>query len=164
MRNKNRHIKGFSLVELVIVIVLLSILLTIGTNIIVKQFQIFAAGQKMVEADWQGRITVNRMERDIRDAVNIINASSNNITFINTNGETISYSLGGVNNTQLIYTTVSGSQPLANNVNSINFGYYDSNGNITASDIRYVSFSPNIVNNNTNFNITTAVYLWNMTN
>lgn len=161
---KNTKIHGYTLIEMVIVIMLIAILSPIAATILTQQFQIFATGQDFANADWQARTGLDRMTKDIRAATKLINAENNTITFETLNGETITYNLGGINNKQLIYTTSTTSQPLADNINSITFSYFDKDGNISTNDASYIRINTNVLNRSVNFNIITLVLLWNIKN
>src|SRR3989304_9709026 len=158
---KNR---GFTLMEMVIVIIVTLILVPIAATILAQEFKIFYVGQNLANADWQGRVALDRMTRDIRAATSITTAGANSIVFTNIDGVAVSYSRGGTNNTQLIYSTASNPQILANNIAGLTFVYYGQDGITQAvgNSIRYITITLNIVNLNANFNLTTAVYLWNI--
>ncbi|OGT08953.1 MAG: hypothetical protein A2V89_01585 [Gammaproteobacteria bacterium RBG_16_37_9] len=160
-KNKNR---GFTLIEMVIVIIVTLIVVPIAATILSQEFQIYYIGQNLTNADWQGRIALDRITRDIRAATNITTANANSITFTNTSEEVITYNLGGTNNTQLIYSSATSTQPLANNVQGLTFVYYGFDGVTQAvgNSIRYITITLNIVNQNANFNLKTAVYAWNI--
>ena len=155
---KNR---GFTLMEMAIVIIVTLILVPIAATILAQEFQVFYVGQNLANADWQGRVALDRMTRDIRAATSITTAGANNIVFTNIDGVAVSYSLNGTN---LIYSTASNPQILANNIAGLTFVYYGQDGITQAvgNSIRYITITLNIVNLNANFNLTTAVYVWNI--
>ena len=166
MTIKPRH-QGFTLIEMVIVIIIFLILVSIATTVLVQEFQIFNSGKSLINADWQIRIALDRMVRDIRGATSINTATTNTLTFHyvdDNSGTNTSYSLS---NSKLLYSKSDGtSSVLADNIQALTFQYYDSNGTNLGntpviSSIRYITIT---IGHNTGFNSTTAVYLWNKKN
>jgi MSHA biogenesis protein MshO len=69
--------KGFTLVELILVIVLLSIIGLMGADFISQAFKGFADSENRMEIYEEGKIALVRMEREIRNAVpNAFNSAS----------------------------------------------------------------------------------------
>lgn len=161
---------GFTLIEMIIVIIVVLILISVSTTILVQEFKIFYTGKNLIEADWQGRVALERITRDLRTLAKITSFNDSSIIFNDINGEAVTYSLN--NSNQLVYS--SSTTPivtLADNIQTLTFTYYDFNGQgfvnntpPSTTDIRYITITLNIVNNSTNFNLTTAVYPWNKTN
>lgn len=173
--NIKNHQLGFTLIEMLIVIIVLMILISVSTTLLMQEFKIFNVGKNLIAADWQGRIALERVTRDLRGAVSINNSNSggSSIAFNDLSGNSLSYYLGGVNNQQLIYANLSTGfvSALADNIQGVVFNYYDQNGNglmvtpANANGVRYVTVTVNVAtNSNSNFNLTTAVYLWNIIN
>ena len=150
-----------------IVIIILLIVLSTTSTILVQQFQLFTKGQDLINADWQGRIAMEQIIKNLRNTETIITANTNNITFKNDQGYYSTYQQGGKNNTQLMYLT---SEPdslpavLADNIKKITFNYYNKNGSKTfaLNKIRYTLISIDVENRTTDLNLTTAVFLWNI--
>jgi len=164
--------KGFTLVELIIVIIILLILVSTAATVLVQQFQLFNTGQELLDADWQGRVALNRMVRDMRDTSDVTIAETDKISFYDDDlKDIVTYQLVG---NQLVYSTTNTniSSPLADNIQNFELEYHDENDNQpnNTTDIRYVTITLNIVNESanineiSNFHLTTAVFLWNTKN
>ncbi len=149
--------QGFTLLELVFVIALTSIIVVVASNIIAMGAQTYLAAKNTVDADWQARLSLERMARDIRavrSVTSISTATATQLVFTDFDGTSISYSLSGT-------SLMRNSQILADGVSSLAFGYFDKNGVTTAvaTLIRYVTITLNITQSNSNFSLNTAVYL-----
>lgn len=152
--------KGFTLIELIIVIVFAGIITAITSQMIAQGFNSYLNSKNLIEANWEGRLALGRMTRDIhevRSAADISTASASQFVFVNRAGTSITYSLSGTN-------LLRNSQTLASGVQSLAFTYYTQNGatTSTASAIRYVLITLNITQNNTNFSLSRSVYLRNV--
>jgi prepilin-type N-terminal cleavage/methylation domain-containing protein len=162
-KNMKKNIKknaGFTLIELVMVMVILSVISVIAAKILSTGIQGFLAGKNILDADWQGRVAMERMSRDIRavrSPSDITTASASNFVFTDSTGTSINYSLSGS-------SLLRNSQTLADGVNSLTFTYLDGNGSVTASTtaIRYITITLNITLNETNFSLTTSIYPRNL--
>lgn len=156
---------GFTLLELIMVIMIISIISALGSRILSQGFTSYFNSKNLIAADWQARIALERMQRDIRairSPSDITTATASQLVFVNTSGNTIAYSLSGAN---LVRQSNAGAaQVLADGVTSLVFSYYDLNGVVTATlaNIRYITISLNVTLNNTNFSVTTSVYPRNL--
>jgi len=151
---------GFTMIELIIVIVILAVLSAIALPMLTAGFNGYFTQRNLSDANWQGRLALSRMSRDIRSipsAGNITTATSTQFTFTNSSNASVSYTLSG---TALQRNGIT----LANGVSAVTFGYYTSAGAVTAtiSAIRYVSITLNITENNTNITLETVVDLRNI--
>ena len=149
---------GFTLIELIIVIVLLGILVAGSGNLLSQGFKSFFVGKDIINANWQASVALERMIRDlhaVRSPSDITTATATTLQIVDLDGNTITYQVTG-NQLQR------NSQFIANGIQSINFNYYDKNGITTAlrDSIRYVAITLNINYNNLTFPVKTAVYLW----
>jgi len=162
MRRKTTN-KGFTLMELVIVIILVAILSVFGSRMIAAIFNTLYSGQNIVNADWQARVGLERMTRDFRtvpSGSNISNTSTaNEFVFTDSTGTSYTYKLSG---TQVLSNT----EVLVDGVQSLVFTYYDKNGNVISPPptalTRYIDISLVINQATENFTLSTAVYLWNL--
>lgn len=151
--------QGFTLIEMVFVIIILSILSLMASRVIGAAFRAYYTNQGIVNADAQARLAFERMIRDIH-AINssssITTASASTLSFTDVNGNTVTYALSG---TQLQRNGI----PLADGVSSMTLGYYNGSGAVTAvtTAIRYINITLTITQNNVNYTMGTTVVTLN---
>lgn len=155
-----RYQRGFTLVELIVVIVILGTLAVITGPMLQAGFSSYFTQRNLSDADWQGRLALERIARDIRalsSTNNITTTTSTQFTFVNNANTNVSYTLSGTNLQRNALT-------LANGINTVTFEYYDSTGAITAviANIRYITTTLSVTMNNTNLILTTAIDLRNI--
>ena len=131
--------KGFTFIELILVVILLGIISVVIGRILLEGYRTFLTSQSILETDWQGWMALERMVNDIhtiRSAADLSTIQTNQLTFVNTNGNTIQYQLSGS-------SLMRNSFILASGIQSLNFSYLDANGTTTAipSAVRYISLS-----------------------
>ncbi len=132
-------------------IVILSIISAISAKVIGAGFTSYFDEQNITNANEQGRIGIERMIRDIHaigSSGSIITASASTLSFVNTSGTTITYARSG---TQLQRNGIA----LADGISGLTFGYYDSNGVVTAvlANIRYINVTLTVTQNNVNYQL-----------
>lgn len=151
--------RGFSLIELVIVIVLTAIIAVISSQILSQGFNAYLTNKNINEADWQARYALAKMALDIRQingAAYISTATALQLTFVNNAGTTITYSKTGTNLNRSGIVLASG-------VNAFALTYYTNIGTAaTAITTCYVGISINITQNNTNITESTRIALRNI--
>lgn len=155
-------LRGFTLIELIIVIVISSILLGAGIEFFRLSFNSYLQGQQIADADWQGRIAINTITHDLhalRSTTDITTATASALTFTDLDGTSIDYQ---VNNGQLMRNA----QIVANFVQSITFQYYNEDGvllsdPVAIASIRYVAVNL-VINENGTMNFVSGVALWNI--
>jgi prepilin-type N-terminal cleavage/methylation domain-containing protein len=148
------HQFGFSLVELIVVVVVLGIVASMGAVVVRDGMLGYLRGREITSADWQGRLALERITRELRDAapssgatVNIAPAScgSSGFTFSDISAAQISY-------TQSASTLLRNGQPLADNVTGLRFYCLQSDGQTyttTPSAVYYVTVSMVVATANT---------------
>jgi prepilin-type N-terminal cleavage/methylation domain-containing protein len=94
--------KGFTLIEMIVVIVILSVVSAITIKFLVDSLKIYAMTVNQKTLNDEGKLALERMCRDIRDARDIINTAPSSIAFRRTNatggdgaGERIRFDLSG---------------------------------------------------------------------
>lgn len=127
---------GFTLVELVLAILILAIIFAILAPVLKTGFNSYFLRLDTVQADWQGRVALARATRELRDIrspADLTIAPSTQITFVDTSGNTIQYSLSG---DKLMRNTAE----LASGVSALSFSYLTSShtATVTASDVHYI--------------------------
>lgn len=151
---------GFTLIELVITIILMSIVSVISMQMLSQGLTAYLTAQNVVTADQQARLALERMVRDLRSIGSsnaITTATSAQFTFTDLSGTSFNYALSGTN-------LMVNNQILANGITSLTLSYYDSSGNTTStlSAIRYITISINVTQSNANFTVSTSIYPMNL--
>nr|MBU1328611.1 prepilin-type N-terminal cleavage/methylation domain-containing protein [Candidatus Omnitrophota bacterium] len=151
--------RGFTLIELIMVIVIIGIIASVVGYILLGAVQGWTFKAKRNDILWDGRLAINRMVREIReikDLTSVTTASSSQFRFTNINNNSITYSLSGAN---LNRTKDGAANILAQNVSSLSFTYYDSSGasiatptvSPSSTDIRRVRINITLTNGGQNF-------------
>lgn len=114
--------KGFTLIELTIVMVIIGIVAVIGGVILIQAFEAGNASRNLIDATWQSRLALQRMTDEIREAHNIISTTDNQhiLSFTSINGTTITYNLSGNH-------LVRNNTTLADSVTALTFTYLNTN-------------------------------------
>lgn len=154
---KKKTSAGFTLLELVLVILILGILGTAGSVMLAQGIETYYTSQGSSQADWQGRLALERMARDIRtvrSAADITTASASQFQFTDVNNNSVNYTLSGTNLNR-------GSDVLAEGVSTLTFTYWDNNALVTAvlANIRYVGIQLGITQGGVNYTVRTVVEL-----
>jgi len=144
---------GFSLVELIVVIVVLGIVASMGAVVVRDGLLGYLRGREITSADWQGRLALERIARELRDvapsvvANNIAAAScgSTAFSFSDINAAQISYTLSTT-------TLLRNGQPLADNVTGLRFYCLQNDGqtySTVPAAVYYVTVSMVVATANT---------------
>jgi prepilin-type N-terminal cleavage/methylation domain-containing protein len=123
--------KGFTMVELVIVIVLIGIIAMTASLLIGQSAQTYQKEDNYAAITNQGRLALEEMAREIRmirspSDITSSCASTTALNFTDTNGSLIAYSFSGS-------TLSAGAPSLADNLTFFAITYYDKNGLATTS-------------------------------
>jgi prepilin-type N-terminal cleavage/methylation domain-containing protein len=151
---------GFSLVELIVVIVVLGIVASMGAIVVRDGMLGYLRGREITSADWQGRLALERMTRELRDVAapnfsNIAAGACDNSTFAFSDiyASSISYS-------QSTTTLLRNGQPLADNITGLHFYCLQSDGqtySTVPSAVYYVTVSMIVSTANTSATYRTTV-------
>jgi len=139
---------GFSLVELIVVIVVLGIVASMGAVVVRDGMLGYLRGREITSADWQGRLALERITRELRDvaapnysgiaAIVTGSCGSSTFTFSDITSTLIGYSQSGT-------TLLRNGWPLADNLgtNGLMFYCLQNDGQYTtvASGVYYVTVS-----------------------
>jgi Tfp pilus assembly major pilin PilA len=117
---------GFSLIELIVIMVVLSIIGTITIRYVVSAGQFYVTVLAQRQVDGETFLLVDRIRREVRLLQNTLVADSGEFSFLNQAGTTTSFKLNTGN------VTLNGDM-LATNVSAFVFSYYDgTNGALTS--------------------------------
>jgi len=122
-----REQRGFTLVELLISVLLLSILFLAVWGLFAQGFILWKQGENKVDMYDSLRISLDRAGRELRYAQNITDSSdASNLYFVNAGGTTVRYYCSAY----ALYRQEQGAvaQPLASDMQSVDFTYLNSSG------------------------------------
>lgn len=137
---------GFSLIELLLVIVVISIISVIIGRILIQSYKGFAITQNTVDADWNSLLMINRFVDDIhriRSAADIGTIAATQMSMVDVDGSSVTYQLSGS-------TLLRNGVTIATGVTSFALAYYNAGGVSTAiaSSVRYVTISMTVTKGN----------------
>jgi prepilin-type N-terminal cleavage/methylation domain-containing protein len=144
---------GFTLIELIMVIVIMGVISVVIGHILFQSFQTFITAQSVSDDDWQGLLSMNKFTNDvhnIRSMNDISTITASSFSFVDMSGTTVTYALSG-SSLQRSGTT------LASGVTGMAFAYYDKNYTVTstAANVRYITFSTTLTQNNLSLTFST---------
>jgi prepilin-type N-terminal cleavage/methylation domain-containing protein len=157
MRHATRkNFAGFTLIEIVVTMMVLSIITVICSRILGAGLTSYVAAQNISDADWQMRVALESMTREIRNIrsdSDITAATATTLSFTDNFNTAISYSYSG-------NTILQNSQILAEGVTAFAFTYYNNalTATTTATAVSLVQLNVTFAENNTS-NFTTQV-IW----
>lgn len=147
--------RGFTLIELVMIILLMGIIATVVGRILINSYQAFLTANTISQLEMQNLAVLTRLDNDIHslDGTSAISSmAASTLVFTKQDGTSASYSLSG---TTLSYN----SNTLATNVSQFSCGYYTSAGVVTASasTLSYVQVSITSTKGNLSSTLTTMI-------
>ncbi len=118
--------QGFTLIEVIIVIVILAIASTITINFLTDSLRVYTMTVNQKTLFDEGKLALERMCRDIRDAQSITSVTADSITFVRNNataqdiaGETIVFQRNaGASTLEKVKASPSATIAMADNVSS----------------------------------------------
>ena len=152
---------GFSLIELIVVIVVLGIVASMGAVVVRDGMLGYLRGREITSADWQGRLALERISRELRDIAPSVVA--NNIAA--TSCGSTAFAFSDINAAPISYTRSANSllrngQPLADNVTGLRFYCLQNDGQTyttTPSAVYYITVSMVVATTNTSATYRTTV-------
>ena len=151
---------GFTLIEMVAVIVVVAIIFGLGSVMLGKVFSSYAFKQDVTDADWQAKVALERMARELRAVRSATAAdlaiSASAIRFVDTDGNNVCFYLNGTTLTRAedgpaaAACGVTNPQPLADHISSLNLTYWQSDGTSAsgATNVYYITATLTVVEGN----------------
>jgi prepilin-type N-terminal cleavage/methylation domain-containing protein len=122
--------KGFTLIEIVITIVLVSILAGIAAMIIMQGVAVYSDEQSRSNVHYQARIAMERMAREIRmirSTADITDFTATNLRFTDVSGTTLGFEWINLTRTLNRWNGAS-DDVLASGINPLVFSYFENDG------------------------------------
>lgn len=148
--------KGFTLFEVVIVIVILSVVISIGGVLLGVGFKGGFASKNSIYSASIGRVALKRMAADINNVHNAsasgLTLGTNSFTFVLSDGNSVSYYLSGTD-------LMRNSKVLANDISALSFAYYDQVFSSTAipANVRCIAINLTVSYQSNTNNLVTMV-------
>ena len=167
-----RRGNGFSLIELIIVIVLVGILASFGGMLLTKVFDSYSLERSISDADWQAKLALERMARELRavrtaTATDLDIASGTQIRFVDMDGNGVCFYRDAATNRLMRSsdgpTSSCGTtdpQPLADNITALAFTYWDNTAApaATVAGVYYITVSLTVAEGGYNGSFRTNVW------
>lgn len=122
-----RRASGFSLFELIMVIVLLGILAAVAAPLMSSGFRAYFVGKDIAETDGQARVAMERLSRELRSVRSpgdLTISSASDISFVDVDGILARYCMGAVGGCPgTAGEFMRNSQPLAAGVSGLTFSF-----------------------------------------
>lgn len=153
--------KGFTLIELVLAIVLLSILMAMSTPFIITTFEAWFATNAERNLVFNARLALNRVAREIRQAKNITAVPNSTwFNFTDINNESINFYQSG----NSLYRNSNELTNLLAGSGGLNLTYYNATGSITSniSEMRSVAIKLNFELENRTLSVSSLVKFRNI--
>lgn len=142
-RRRPRAARGFTLIEMIAVIVLLGIIFGFGGVFLGNVFTGYSLKRDATDAEWQAKVALERMARELRAvrlavAADLDIASAAQVRFVDTDGNGVCFYRSGNRvmrsaNGPASACGTTNAQPLADNVTALTFSYWDNAGAATAT-------------------------------
>jgi prepilin-type N-terminal cleavage/methylation domain-containing protein len=160
MQTISSRIKGFTLIEMIVVMVITGIVTAISATMISASFNSYFTGVNVTTLNNQASIAMLRISKELQQATKFTAINATNTTFTTTGGSTITYSW----TTPTLTRTGTSAQAVNNQVTSFALTYYQSSFATTASLtlVRAVTISMTLSNQNDSVSLINTVFLNNM--
>lgn len=151
--------RGFTFIEIILVILLTGIVASIIGLFLSQGFSAYFATKPIVSVSGEANMAMDNMLREIKSAESINSISSNALSFVNQQGETIVIDLSGT--TLRRNVNGGGAQPLCNNVTSFSFAYFNAGFATTAlpAEVRFITVSLTVSENNIPYSLASGTLI-----
>ena len=121
--------RGFTMIELVMSIVVVGVLASLGATMLGGGFASFFLSRETTQNDWQGRLALERITRDLRSVrtpADLATMTAGQIIFTDSRNDQINYTLSGTTVTRV--QNGGTAWVLADNATALTFSYLRNDG------------------------------------
>jgi prepilin-type N-terminal cleavage/methylation domain-containing protein len=141
----NKQQRGFTFIELILVMVIVSVISIVVGRIMFQSIKTFIQAQNISEIEWQALLVLENVDNDvksIRSNNDISTIGATTFTFVTATGANVTYQFSGS-------TLTRAGQLLATGIQSMAFTYFDKNyaSTAVAANVRYVKINLVMVQN-----------------
>ena len=131
--------RGFTLIELIMVIVLISMIGAMTGLLLRQTFKSFYTGKKIVDLTIKTNLAAHTLMRELKNAESLSAVGTTTLTYLNHKGETVVVDLNGANLRRNVNSA--GAQTLCNQVSGLTFSFFDDTLTTTAvpANVRFVT-------------------------
>lgn len=146
MKIKLKNLQGFSLIELIIVIVLVGILSAVSATIMTSLFKEYSTGKDLTDLMTPSILQTQTLMRELKSAFKFHSIDTNHVSFTDQYLNAIDLQLINGN---LIQTVNANPQILMKNLSSLSFNYFDQHLAIThdPDSVYYISLNWTVAQN-----------------
>jgi prepilin-type N-terminal cleavage/methylation domain-containing protein len=154
--------RGWTLVEMVTVVIIFLVLAAVGANLVSGQFRSYFLARDITNADAQSRVAFERMTRELRQvrsatATDLDVASATQVRFIDADGNGVCFYRDAATNRLMrsgdgpaSACGTTSPQPLSDFATGLNFFYYTNDGKTTTAvpaSVYYVTVKVSVQDN-----------------
>jgi prepilin-type N-terminal cleavage/methylation domain-containing protein len=123
--------KGFTLIELIMVIVITAIIAAIAGSALYQGFKSYITAEAITPLTNKGSAALSQLNVDLSNAVSFTTIGAQSLVFVNTSGETITYAYSS--NTLTRQVNAGSANTVTDQLTSLTFTYYTSGLATTAT-------------------------------
>jgi prepilin-type N-terminal cleavage/methylation domain-containing protein len=154
-----RTIKGFSLIEMVIVLAITAVVVTLAAVIYRAGFTNYTTAVNATKLSTQATLAMDRLSKELKKAISFTAMNNTNVSFATVDGSSLSYSWTSPTLTR----TGSSAQTVNNKVTDFSLSYYQANFNtaITLTSVQAITITMTLSNGSERVPLINTVYLNN---
>lgn len=157
--NMKPPVKGFTLVELIVVITITAIVSSIIALILNSSLRDYVKASELTNITIEANLAMNRLASELSEAASFSVINTTNISFTKTNNDTVTYQVSG---NELQRRENGGTfYPLSNHLSNLSLRYYNnslSTAGVTANNLQLATISLTLTEGDNQIQLITSVY------
>ncbi len=160
---------GFTLAEMIVVIIIVGIIFAVGAMLVGRSFENFTLSRDATDIEGQARVALERIGRELREvrgkssSTDLDIGTANEITFRDVSGTQIRFYRDGATNRLMRQENAGTAQPLADSITAMSISYFDRNAASTGTltEVYYIKAGITVNKGSLNDNFSTTVKVRN---